>query len=373
MAQLSTLLMDNWTMQNAGELLHDGFQGDVAPELCFSDDRKEYFYKDISGDLVALECLFQVLNNIVIADISYVDADRMSAWLPHFPKLETLEKSGIVLGRLFENRKDQWVDAREAIVSHFATCPGISTVHQANVEAWSAKEPLPDNILSAVLHGGAGMLARARFARIPYSSHPLRERLLAKAGYLQGPPSALEQVEAFVSSKRLSMFERMDASGYYARLNLPPLAVQVINEASSADDLVTVAVQLRDKYRKLREWVAEFQAALDVEDVKEIRSRQKLLSDLAAALEGKAPEDLLGGTTLQLGITDWLKLTVKPAALVSAIQNRTGVRAQLNHILLSPPGLKAIRRLFGFYDQANTKLALDLERELQKRNAAVAA
>ena len=37
---MHSLLMDNWTLQNAGELICQGFDGDTAHDLVFTADGK---------------------------------------------------------------------------------------------------------------------------------------------------------------------------------------------------------------------------------------------------------------------------------------------------------------------------------------------
>lgn len=354
-------------MQDLGELLYGGLSGEVASELRFSEDGQHFFYANTSSDVIAFECLAQVLSNIVLADTCYVDADNSEAWLPHFPALARLTQKGFVQERLFNHRREHWVEIREAIVEQFTTCPELKSVHEENKRAHREKRPLPDELLSAVLHGGAGMMARARFAEVPYISHPLRERLVENADFMKARPSARSELTAFVESQRLRLFERIDSTGYYARLRLPPIAIQVINESNSAENLLEVAVQMRERYRTLREWLSEFQDALSAEDISEIQGRHRMLSQLGMALDGQSLGDTLGITTVQMGATALPKLTFKVGALVNSIRNQFGVRAQLNRILLTEPGSKAVKRLCGFFDQSNGKYALDLEHDLQKR------
>lgn len=358
--------MDNWTLEDSGELLSEGLRGDVASELRFSPDGQDYFYQDTNWDSIAFDCLAQLLSNIVLTDVCYVDSDNSHAWHPRFDRLVLLEKEGVIRQRSFRNQRDAWVPIREAIVDDLATAPAVRKQHEENTTAWQEGRDMPDDMLSQILHGGAGMMARARIAEMPYVSHPQRQALIERARFMAFSRSAQMRFSSLIQSSRVNLFERTDSDGFYAKLRLPPVAIRVINEATGIDDLLTTALHMRDRFADLRQWLSEFQHALDAEDVKEIRGRQKLLSELIRAIDGKTPDDVLGVSTVQLSVTEWLKVNLKPSALTT-IRNRFGVRSQITRLLLTEPGLKAVRRFCGFFEQRQSLHALNLERDLQSR------
>ncbi|MEO8590513.1 MAG: hypothetical protein ABI432_14145 [Flavobacteriales bacterium] len=358
--------MDNWTLEDSGELLSEGLKGEQASVMRFSEDGKSYFYEDLNWDMVAFECLAQTLSNVVLADVCYVDADNSGSWAGRYDCLGLLTKADVIRPRSFGQHRERWVPIREAIVDDLIVCPEMRESHEENKRAFIEDREMPDEMLSQILHGGAGMMARARLAEMAYVTHPQRERLVERGAFMAYQPSAQHRFSRVLQSTRMSMFERTDSPGFFAQLRLPPLAIQIINEANGTDDLLTTALQMRERYRGLREWLSEFQQAVDGENVAEIKGRLKLLTELGKSLEGKSAEDVLGGTTVQMGITDWLKLTIKPGMLGS-VRNHFGVRSQITKLILTEPGLKAIRRFCGFFEMRHSVHALNLERDLQKR------
>jgi len=167
---------------------------------------------------------------------------------------------------------------------------------------------------------------------------------------------------------------------HFARLNLPPVAVQILTDANDLDDLLKVAVQLRNDYRKLREWLGEFQSALDAKDVKEVLSRKKLLQSVAKHVDTLAVPSSFGDATIQIGV-DWplatpevgptlkVGLTFKVGNGVNAIRNRYGVRAQIHKLILEQPGQHSLKRLLKMLGEENTTLGLALEREFLQRSS----
>lgn len=47
----TNLLIDNWTIQNAGEFLCYGLDGDTAAELIIPASEDSFHYEDVSSDL----------------------------------------------------------------------------------------------------------------------------------------------------------------------------------------------------------------------------------------------------------------------------------------------------------------------------------
>lgn len=69
----SRALIDNWTLQNAGELLCSGLTGETADDLLLSADGESFQYNEISADVLRFETLCQLLHSVVFADELFVD------------------------------------------------------------------------------------------------------------------------------------------------------------------------------------------------------------------------------------------------------------------------------------------------------------
>lgn len=63
------VLVDNWTLQNAGEFLHGQHRGAITRELSVTDSSDGVHYRDVSQDTVALSCICQLIQHIVLNEI----------------------------------------------------------------------------------------------------------------------------------------------------------------------------------------------------------------------------------------------------------------------------------------------------------------
>ena len=75
-----SVLIDNWTLQSAGEFLAQGLEGDTASELQVAEDRTGFSYRARSADVVNASALFQVLNHLVFVDEILVDDGGVATW-----------------------------------------------------------------------------------------------------------------------------------------------------------------------------------------------------------------------------------------------------------------------------------------------------
>jgi len=364
--------MDNWTLQNVAEVLDEGFDPDTASEIEFMPDGVNYGYKDLSAAYVQLECLLQLLNNIVLADACYVDDQSIDTWQGRSEVLDSVFETGLVVGRSFDQDRETWVAVREAIVEQLCSCPGMKETHLENVRTFKAKQPQPDRMLGQLLWGGAGMLARSRYFGLPYVTHPLRERMLQKAGHYKREANAHQHLRQFVETQRMGMFRELAGNGFYASLRLPPIAMEVLNKAADVDEILPIAIQMREEFKELRQWLAEFQRALELDDRDNLEAKQNIFNSVARYLESRRSNAAFGETTLQVSVTDLPRVGTKPMVWLNAMQNKFGVRAQINRMMWTPAGVSVVRRLLGFFGQDQTTLAVSLEQELLRRNSVVA-
>ena len=359
------LLIDNWTLQNAGELLHGGLTGDTAHEIVFSADGQTFQYSDISKDTVSLECVCKLLHNLVFADELWIDSLYTSAWTD-IPSLAFLAEERVLVPKPFTMIEEQWEARREAMADELCSCLQLRERHEQNKKDYAVNGRSGDEMLAQLLWGGAGLLARADFFRLPYVPHPLRARLFARARFLAGPTQASEHLRTFVDGERLKLYQRQDDGGFYSLFHLPPVMVEIVNEAGTLKELLPTALQLRRKYRQLRHWLSQFQAAIDAEDVREVMSRKKLLQSVSRNIDALALAAPAGDTTVQFGVS-WLKVTMKGASPLNALQNRVGVRAQINRLVVAPPGRRSFRKLLKMLGEENSPRGIALEKDFLRR------
>ena len=359
------LLIDNWTLQDAGKLLDGGLSDETADELSPSEDGQKCHYVEHPADLMRIEALFQVLHNIVLSQTACVDAKYTYTW-ERFPALDPLLEAELVVAKQFYNIREDWLPLRDAAVDDLCFCPEIARIHQENVDAFKRSGSTINPLVGNVVWGGAGMLARAALAGMPYAPHPQRERFFAHAELLRGPTTASQNLfNTFVQSTRVKLHSRADETGLVARFNLPPVAVEILMEAQGVEDILPIALQMREKYRELRGWLGEFQNALNADDMAGVRRHHELLQNVARQVDatgvtgGAVPSS--GKVTMEMGTT--FQLDSKRGAS-EAVRQRVQIRAQISRLILAESGRRAITKLLKLFGEENTKLGLAREREL---------
>jgi hypothetical protein len=216
------------------------------------------------------------------------------------------------------------------------------------------------------------MLARAHVLNLPYVAHPLRESWFTRVDALFGQRSAQTRLREFVTEQRIKVLNRVDTGGYLVRLNLPPVAALVVQEAHTSADLMRVALQLRAEYNALRKWLGEFQQALDAEDTKDILKREKLLQSVAHHIDACCSAFPVGDTTIQIGLS-WLKVAAKGGSPGNSLLNQFGVRAMLNRLILAPTGKSVLRKLCKLFGEEHSRLGINFERDYLAKDSMRAA
>lgn len=357
-------LIDNWTLQNAGELLHWQCRGEASHELDVIASTKEPRYQEVSQDVVSLACLCQLLQHLVLSDELIVDAAFISSWTD-LPSMATLHSKKLVVSREYRDSEALWVPRREMLAGQLSRCaPGIQIGHEENKKQFDQHGRPADAMLSQVLWGTAGMLARAEISRLPYTPHPLRERLLVHSRFLGGPTNAREMLTTFIDGEQIKLYERTGADGVFGTLRLPPIVVEVITEVATLGQLVSTAIALRNRYAELRGWLGELQHALDGEEVREILARRKTLQSVSANIDRLVGlNDSKGVASVQLGIDCQPKVTANLGYAATALRNSFGVRSQICRLILASPGRAAFRKMLRLLGEEHTERGIAIERE----------
>lgn len=364
-------LIDNWTLQNAGELLHWKCRGQTADELDVIASAEKPKYQEVSQDVVALACLCQLLQHLVLNDELIVDAAFISSWTD-LPSTAALYSKKLIVGREYGSSEALWVPRREMLASQLSRCaPGIQTGHEENKKEFDQHGRPADAMLSQVLWGAAGMLARAEMSRLSYTPHPLRERLLVHSRFLGGPPNARGILTKFIDGEQFKLYERTGTDGIFGTLRLPPIVVEVITESATLGQLFSTAIALRNRYAELRGWLGELQHALDGEEMREVLARRKNLQSVSANIDRLVGQsDSKGVASVQLGIDFQPKVTANVGYAATALRNSFGVQSQMCRLILASPGRAAFRKLLRLLGEGHTERGIAVERdfyEFQRR------
>ena len=355
-------LTDNWTLQDAGVLLSDGFDGDTASQITISPEDRSLRYEETSADVVRIRALLQLISDVIFSDEVWVDADFTNSW-SEFSPLRPLQQALVLVATPLRDRRPEWVGRREAIEDELCVSEDIRRRHLENKASYLATGQEVDPFLSQVIWGGAGMLARADLLRVPYVPHPARARLFEQTALLRTQPAATDELRDFVDAQRLKLHSNAAGTGLVAQLVLPPIAIRVIEESSGVEEIIPAALRKREEFAELRQWIGSFQQALYAENVEEILARRKVLRSVPKNIDRLAGSTTEGDTSLQLGIGP-VRFTIKPGGLINAAKNWFGVRAILNRFIVAPTGRNSVTKLLALFGHQTSTLGRRIEREL---------
>ena len=355
------ILIDNWTLQSVGELFSEGMCGDTADEMEISPDRSNFGFREVSADVINVSALFQILTHLVFCDELFVDDGSTNTW-EYYDELSSLSKQHLIIPKPFRSNRSEWLPARDRIVEELCVCRSMSDLHSRNVTMLRTTGKTENPVFSQVIWGGAGMLARADVLNIPYATHPLRESCFSQVDALFGSKFAHEQMTDFVNEQRVKVANRIDSSGYLAKLNFPPVAALIVQEAKTASDLLPLALQFRSTYSPLRAWLVDFQQALESGDTVDVLARGKLFDSVARHVESKWSTAFFGDTSIQVGLS-WLKGTVKVGSHINSMRNRFGVRAMLNRLILGSQNKTVLTKLCKLFDAEFSRVGVDFRRD----------
>ncbi|MFT3783551.1 MAG: hypothetical protein QM790_16175 [Nibricoccus sp.] len=355
-------LLDNWTLQDAFEFLDGELDGSSYPRIKYESGAEVFDWEPVSRDLARFEGFCQLIKHLVLTDEIWVNKDTMQSWTSS-AATKPLQGSGIIIGRAYEPTKSEWLPLREDIERRLCWNESLREQFEANKRAFISKSSDADPRLSALVWGGAGMLARAAYSGVLYESHCLRADLFRKSGFLPGPEGPLDHVQSFVRTKRVQLFSKLDSTGFLGALSLPPVVSLVIARAGARDEIIPAALQLRDEFKELRSWLGHWQEALSSEDLTSLLDYQKTLEDVSAYIDNLASSRSTGDTSVQVGVS-WLKVSTKAESPINRLKNQYGARAELNKIILSPTGHESIKKLVSLVENENSTPAIKLTRDI---------
>jgi hypothetical protein len=363
----TSLMIDNWTLQDVESVLSNGVGIDTVGELLISEDRQRHSYKGVPEGVLQIDALLTLLTNLVCFDQLTVDSRFVHTWQQGEAQLLPLANLGVVAPQDYATFGDDLNLLREAIVTELCVTPTLRDEIAAIQAAWRSDKSQVNPHLSALLWGGAEMLARSHLSRTPYFGHPFRRQLLRETRLYLRQPSAVEAVTTFIQDERTRMFRfRGQAlSGSVAHVSMPPIAIRAIEEADNIEQLIPAALNLRDQLVELRLWISEYQVALDEEDERRQLKYEKVLRDISRALQTKYGAKEAGGTGMSIS-TAFFALDL-PKSLLDRVRNSFGVRSTLCDLVLAPRGEKALGKLLAMFGEGKSLLGRDVLHGLQAK------
>jgi len=351
---LSRVLADNWSLQSIGELITNGLGNDTAStiEICKAKDTHEY--KSIEYDIIRIEALFDFLNDVVLRDEVIVDESYIGTWAKPESPLVGLHEAGIICPFPFLATPERLKAPTEALVKRLCATSTLENEHAKNNSMWALERRTPYPALSSTLWGGAGMLARSHIYECNYTPHPLRKRFFLNAGVFLGKTDASNQLKNLIHKKRVQLFAKSNGENglYTAFLQLPPIPFRIIEESSDIHDIFRIAIEMRSQLQGLRQWLNQFQNAIDNEDVTSMLKHEELLSSVSRYADQIISGNSAGRVDMSLNL-GLLKFSLKGDP-VNLLQNQFGVRSTINSLIFDKPGRQALKKLLKFLGDADT-------------------
>jgi hypothetical protein len=275
------LLTDNWVYQDIAELFAHGPGEDewLAVQV---GDRLEWTSLCWTG--VALESLLSTLGAIVLRDRFLVEQKYIAAWTATSSPVLGLH-AGRILCPIPE--PDGLQKLRTKFYREFFHVPALQHWHAENSIAMRETGSANNVYASLVLWGSIGYLARSALLGVTYVGHPVRRGFLAQTSLVNRDEDAAARALTTVDTVRMRYLAAAeDATTRVLRYIVPPLLVEILEHSATCADLVPVALQFRDEYKKLRQWLAHFQRALQEGDRIRIRECEATLATIGASSRG---------------------------------------------------------------------------------------
>lgn len=355
-----SVLADNWSLQDIAQLLDNGIPDGTSSYLRAPNDAPHHELPVASG-IVALEALFDLLTDIVLRDQIIIDQAFAYVWNGS-QVFSQLEQRHVLKQHPFLPKEEQIAGPRTEILKRLLVSESLKQAHLENEQSFARSGSSVHGYLGSVVWGGAGMLARATVFEVPYSPHPIRRDFMRNSGIGLPSDSAVANITAVVREER-AVVRRATRGGdalHNLQLEIDPIPVMVISEAGSASELISVAFQLRDEFRGLRDWLGEYQNALLSDSFASVKAQHDLLRSVQQHVRARTSGSWLDRASLTTGITS-VSLAVESRP-INWVLNRFGVRSVLNDLIFRPGGRPQLAKLLGFFSHSDSALGAEIVR-----------
>ena len=246
-ADMKAAITDNWTLQDAVELLAgESDPSELTPLGDWSNRKKRS--PEVPKGAIQLHALATALTLLVLVDRIDVLDDWIQVWRGKRKDLDALLGERVVG---VPGREDPQV-------------ADLRSRYQTLLDEHPAVQGAPAD---AVTVGTAVYLARAQLTNAVYSPHPHRARFLSRTLWVEAPAPHLTRFLQLVDEARVRVSRAVfgDAVVNAAIMSVPSIPLYCLRHASSSVSPITVAVQLYDdpSMKDLRAHMEELRALLD--------------------------------------------------------------------------------------------------------------
>lgn len=355
-----SIISDNWSLQNISEMFKVGLDNDNTHYIHIDSENNEFSYKEIPSAIVTIEAFFDFITDIILRDQILVESDFVHAWKRFDSPVNIVAESGVIREYPFSVDYKRLEEPRNEFVKKLCITDDLINAHEENRLGWLKNKQSPHSYLSQTLWGGAGMLARSFVYEKSYTPHPVRKRLFINAGLALQNDNAANAINNFINEKRakVSSMQNNGDELFSLTINMLPLPIKVIQESNSTNDLITVALQLRDEYQELRDWLGCYQQAMSDGSYTDINKFQKILHSISLYVDSLMGHVDSNSPTFTAGI-GVLKVAIKGHPL-NTLQNQFGVRSMINNLIVSRSGNSDLKKFLNFFGHKNSVVGLNV-------------
>lgn len=361
------VVADNWSLQDIKTLFTEGLEHDFAGEIVLKDE--SHSYRPISSAILQTEALFDFITDLILRDEILVEEKFTYSWEQVNSPILEAKRLGVVRAYPFLSEPKKIAGPRNRIVERICSTESLRKAHQKNVDGWNASKLTPDPLLSATLWGGAGMCARSFVYEKSYTPHPLRKRLFLNSGFMLPAADALHQLAAFLNDRKVSVTKKIYGNDtlFSSYINIPALPIRVIQESSSAGQMICTALQMRDDFQSLRDWLKIFQNAMSNEDTKTLLKYRRQLDSVSQYIDKKIGYGAASNpVTMEAGMGIF-KIAMQGNPLES-IKNQFGIRATLNKLIFGSAGRTEMKKYIRMFGEQGSEIGYEIERSFTKNS-----
>lgn len=261
-----SLLVDNWLLQDVANFFQGRLDHKPAHYLEINHAADSHHYRKGWAISSQVESVLSFVSELVLRDHITVDQGFAYAWVGQDDGLDSLMHTTLVRQRRLSDDWNRFKQRRRHIVSQLCVTNSLRSVQEEIEQDFAARRDARNPMHSQVVYGTAGNLARSALIGVPHLPHPLRKHVLMQTSF--SGRDAVVEVQGWIQRERTQLFERVmpGCALRAAHTTVAPIAVLALMEARDTSDLLRVALQLRDHHAPLREWLAYYQRALQIED-----------------------------------------------------------------------------------------------------------
>lgn len=341
-----SVLIDNWTLQDVGETLNNGLEYTHTQRINVDSSQNSYHYEAYPRYRVQLECLINLLNDIIFREEMIVEPQMINAW-NEFPQMRLLEAQKIIKPSATLESSAGVQELKKYCIQQVCINKGLQKTQEENEQEWRNFRRNIDPLFSQIVWGTAGYLARSYIFEKPYSPYSLRKHFLNQTIFAPRIIDAVAQVNRWFIEEGQTAFQEItpNSKSNVAKFTLPPAVVEVIEESKTRNDLIIAAFQARDEYRKLRHWIEEYQTALMQEDTQKIIKSKKIMQSVSDYAKGKFGNKSIGETKLSFRYSLFGLIDISKQEAVPDFRNKFGVRAAMSGLILTKRARSPLKKL----------------------------